>query len=557
MNEETKTCTKCVQPFTIDENDRSFYQKMKVPVPTVCPDCRFKMRAIWRNETRLYTGRMCGLCQKSIVTMYNPKLPYVVYCTACYRGDSWDPKSYGMEYDYSKPFFEQLKELILRVPKSMLYSPSGNGVSTNSEFTNCVGGLKNCYFCFNCSTLEDSMYSRGITYSTETLDSYFGIKLDRCYETVNTQNSSGVTHAKNTISSVDCHFMTNCSGCTNCFGCVNLRNKSYCFFNEQLSKESYQEKMGEILGSHARIEEMRQKFYEFEKTFPVRENNNIKVLDSVGDYLSESKNVQYSFEIIKGEDSKWNFSSREFKDCYGTLGYAIKSELLCEVTSTGFASRAIGTWACELSQEIEYSVSCFPNNKNIMGCDSLRNAQYCILNKQYSKEEYEKIRDHIVAELTEKGLYGLMIPPELAPFAYNETIAQDNMPLSREEAIAQGFRWEDDIQMTKGKETIEPEQIPDHIRDVSEDVTKEVLRCVACERNYRITPQELLFYRKMTLPIPRACFYCRHTDRIRRRGPYQFWDRECAHCNKAIKTTYSPERPEIVYCESCYQQEVM
>jgi hypothetical protein len=179
------------------------------------------------------------------------------------------------------------------------------------------------------------------------------------------------------------------------------------------------------------------------------------------------------------------------------------------------------------------------------------------LNKEYSKEEYEKLREHIVRELTDAGTLGLMIPPELSPFAYNECMGQDNMPLTKEEAITQGYRWEDDIQMTKGKETLLPENIPDHINDVSESITKEILRCVGCERNYRITEPELLFYKKMILPIPRQCFYCRHQDRIRRRGPYQFWERECALCHKHITTTYAPDRPEIVYCEECYQREVI
>lgn len=149
-----------------------------------------------------------------------------------------------------------------------------------------------------------------------------------------------------------------------------------------------------------------------------------------------------------------------------------------------------------------------------------------------------------------------MIPPELAPFAYNETIAQDNMPLTKEEALAQGFRWEDDIQKTEGKETIRPEEIPDHIKDVKDSITNEILKCIDCNRNYKIIKPELLFYRKMVLPIPRKCFYCRHKDRITRRGPYKFWKRACDKCEREITTNYAPDRPEIIYCESCYQKEV-
>ena len=197
------------------------------------------------------------------------------------------------------------------------------------------------------------------------------------------------------------------------------------------------------------------------------------------------------------------------------------------------------------------------NCNDCVGCDALKNGSFAVFNKEYSKEEYEEIKSHIVSELKDQDLYGLIMPPALAPSAYNETVAQDNFPLTKEEAIGQGFRWEDDIQQTRGKETIHSDDIPDHINDVLDSITHEVLRCDSCERNYRITDAEFLFYRKMKLPIPRICFYCRHQDRILRRGPYKFWDRKCDNCSKDIITNYSPDRSEIVYCESCYQKEVM
>lgn len=77
-----------------------------------------------------------------------------------------------------------------------------------------------------------------------------------------------------------------------------------------------------------------------------------------------------------------------------------------------------------------------------------------------------------------------------------------------------------------------------------------------CSRNYRLIARELDFYRKMSIPIPRKCWSCRFMENIRRRGPYKFWKRNCAKCQKEITTNYAPDRLEIVYCESCYQKEV-
>jgi hypothetical protein len=556
MQNESKKCNKCGNHFSLDIDDLNFYEKMKVPTPNVCPDCRFMMRAMFRNETTLYSSQKCELCGKALITMYNPKLPYKLHCYNCFYSEKWNPKDYAMDYNFERPFMEQLKDLLINVPKISTYMSKGDGENINSDYVNMASGCKNCYLVFNTSPAEELMYSRGIKHGRESSDLYFGTDMERCYECINIQQSSGVIYGQNIISCVNSYIVFNCSGLTDCFGCVNLRNKSNCWFNEQLSREEYQKRLKEVLGSYEKFEESKQKFEEFKLSFPKRENNNLKTIYSTGDYLFECKNVKDSFEISKSEDSKYAFSSKGIKDSLGTTGYGAKSERLLEVVATGFSSNVIGTYGAENCTDILYSFY-ISNCHDCIGCDSLKNSKYCILNKEYSKEEYEKIKDHIEKELTNLGIHGLMMPSEIAPFAYNETIAQDNMPLTKDEALKLGFKWEDDIQVTTGKETLIPEEIPDHIKDVDDNITNEILRCVDCKRNYRIIEQELILYRKLQIPIPRKCFYCRHQDRIKRRGPYKFWDRKCSNCDKDIRTNYSPDRPDIVFCESCYQKEVM
>ncbi len=553
---ETKqACQKCNQEFILDQNELGFYEKMKVPAPKVCPDCRFKMRAMFRNETTLYSGRKCGLCGKGVISMYNPKPPYTIYCHDCFYSEKWDPKDYAMDYNESRSFLEQVKELFIKVPKITTYLSSSIGPNINSEYVNMAGGCRNCYLVFNTMSSEDTMYSRGVRNSRDSADMYFGQDFERCYESINVEQSSGILFGQNISSSIDSAFVLNCKGSINCFGCVNLNNKSYHFLNQHMNKEEYKKKVGEILGSYQKIQEFKKEFESFALQFPVRENNNLKTIDSTGDYLFECKNVSNSFEVIKGEDCKYIYSSKMIKDSMGVIGHGLKSEKMLEVVATGLSSNIVGTYGAENCSDILYGF-CIRNCKNCIGCDALHHGEYSILNKQYPKEEYERLREIIIKELTEKDLYGLMMPEVIALFAYNETIAQDNFPITKDEALAQGFRWEDDIQKTEGNGTINSENIPDHIKDVEDSIIKEVLACVFCNRNYKITDQELSFYKKMNIPIPRKCFYCRHQDRIEKRGPFKFWQRNCAKCYKAITTNYSPDRPEIVYCEKCYQQEV-
>jgi len=546
-------CQNCKTDFVIEPDDFSFYEKMKVPVPKVCPDCRFKMRALFRNETTLYSGRKCNLCGKSVVSMYNPKSPYTIYCKECYLSDKWDSYDYGIEYDFSKPFFEQFKLLLERTPKSMVFIGEP---SVNSEYTNVAGDNKDCYLLFNASHNENVMYSRGLNNSRDTLDGYFGNQIENCYEVINAHSSSGIIHGQNNSGDLDSYFLLNTSGCQNCFGCVNLRHGSYEYFNEKLSIDEYKKKIDTFKGSYKQMEGAKEEFKKHALKFPQCENLNIKTVDSNGNYLFECKNVQLSFECQKCEDCKYCFSFFNSKDCYDQIGRGLDAEMMLEGVASGAGSKyIIAGYGIAHSMDIEYSFD-LRSCANCLGCDSLRNAEYCILNKKYSKEEYEKLKEHIVKELKEQDLYGLMIPPELAPFAYNESIAHENMPMTKEEVLKAGFRWEDDIQKTEGRETIQPKNIPDNIKDVQDSITNEILRCIDCNRNYKITEQELFLHKKITLPIPRKCFYCRHKDRVSSRGPYKFWERNCSKCGNNIKTNYAPERPEIVYCKECYQQEV-
>jgi len=555
MESEKRQCQKCKSEFTLDSDDFGFYEKMGVPAPKICPDCRFKRRAQFRNEITLYSGRKCGLCKKNILSMYNPKSQYNIFCHECFMSDSWNPKEFAREYQTDTPFFEQLNNLFHRVPKNTTYLSTSDGPNINSDYANMAGGLKNCYMVFNGGVGKELMYCRGVRHSNETNDCYFAEYIERCYESVNVLKSNGLIFGRNTFDSMDSVFTLNCSGLNNCFGCVNLKNKSYHFFNEPLPREEYFEKISDITGSYSKMQKFQKKFDEFSLKFPRRENNNLKTINSIGDFLLECRNVKNSFEAMHAENSKNLFSTRNAKDSNGTIGYGYKSEMLLECVAVGYSSRVVGSCTINDSSEIFYSFA-LKNCHNCFGCDGLKNSSYCILNKQYSKAEYDQIKKHIIDELTEKELYGLMMPPELSPFAYNESIDQENFFLTKEEALAQGFRWEDDVQKTEGKETLQPENILDHIKDVPDSITKEILKCIGCNRNYKITEQELLFYRKMLLPIPRKCFYCRHQDRVIRRGPYKFWNRNCAKCQKDIVTNYAPDRPEIVYCESCYQQEV-
>jgi hypothetical protein len=218
----------------------------------------------------------------------------------------------------------------------------------------------------------------------------------------------------------------------------------------------------------------------------------------------------------------------------------------------------------------------------------MRNKKYCILNKQYTKEEYEKLVQKIITQMSEMPYvdmagrrygYGEFFPSDISLYGYNETVAMDYYPLSKKEASRQGFLWNDhESTKVQGEGYI----VPDDISEVSDDILKKIIICEESGRPFRLLPMELTFYRRMNLPVPVRAPLQRHKDRIARLTPRKLFSRTCmckgeksdingdgfsymnhtdhGHpngvCGVEMETPYSPERPEIVYCESCYQHEI-
>ncbi|MCX6722724.1 MAG: hypothetical protein NT094_01490 [Candidatus Staskawiczbacteria bacterium] len=168
--------------------------------------------------------------------------------------------------------------------------------------------------------------------------------------------------------------------------------------------------------------------------------------------------------------------------------------------------------------------------------------------------------------------YGDFFPNDLAPVAYNESIAQEYYPLTKKQGVERGNLWKE-IETRNYNITIKNEDIPDDIKSVGDDIVNQMIECEhqgkcleQCTEAFKITPHELEFYQRMSLPLPHLCPNCRHYQRINIRNPLKLWHRQCmcnknthghsGTCSNEFKTTYAPDRPEIVYCESCYQQEM-
>jgi hypothetical protein len=194
------------------------------------------------------------------------------------------------------------------------------------------------------------------------------------------------------------------------------------------------------------------------------------------------------------------------------------------------------------------------HTKHCFGCVGLNRKEYCILNKQYTKEEYEKLVPQIISHMRKNNEWGELIPITFSIHGYNETLAQDHYPLTKEQVLAHGWKWLDELDEVATPKS--PTILPDAIANVGDDICKGVFTCEISHKPYKIIPQELDFYRQLNVPLPTRSFFQRHKDRMDKRNPRKLWNRQCAKCAKGIQTTYASERPEQIYCEECYLKEV-
>jgi len=563
MNPQNKICQNCKGDFVIESEDFNFYEKINVPPPTWCPECRQQRRYAWRNERTFYR-RNCDLCGKSIITFYSPNKPYKVYCISCWWGDAWDPSSYARDFDFSKSFFEQFRELQLTVPRIAVYNKN----NINSDYTNHSGDCKNTYLSSCCFYDEDVLYSNWIMKSRNCIDSsYIYDSGEKLFECIDSRKSYQCQYGILLENCVNCYYSYDLHNCTDCFLSSNIRNKKYVFKNTQYPRDAYFEKITEYdLNSHQSREKLYQEFLDLLKNGSIhRYVTSERNTKCTGGMLFNSKNAKNSFDSDQVEDVKYVYSTLSIKSSMDMYHIGWGTELAYEIHGSK------GYYNCQFchhsgnNRDMMYSDSC-QDCANIFGCISVRNGEYMILNKKYSKEEYLELKEKIIEYMKKTGEFGEFFPPSISPVCYNETQGNYYMPLTKEEVLKRGWQWEDTVPGIFGKETILPDNIKDSINEVEDEITQAILRCENCNRNYNIVPNELAFYRREQIPIPRKCPECRHKRRFALRPPRKLWYRKCMcekenhdhgeKCEIEFETSYAPGREEIVYCESCYNKEI-
>ena len=542
---------------------------------------------MWRNEHNLFKKTDAHSGEK-VFSAYSEDSKVKVYNNDFWWSDNWEAADYGKEYDFSRPFFDQFLDLLHLVPLPARV----NANAIHSDYSNNAGSLKNCYLCFNGNAAEDCFYGINFNNVKKCINFSSSSTSEECGDVCNITDCYKVFMTTDAADCVDVSYSFDCRNCSNCVGCVGLRHKNYHIFNLPYSKEEYFKIKAELdLGSYTSHKKIIQNVADLIEKHPRKYMHTMKSINISGDYVFGSKNVKHTFMSYHGYDVKYSQQVRNTTDTHDTT-------VTLEVEGPMYESVACGIHASDLkfcfechpsNIDLSYCIFC-SSSSHLFGCVGLRKKEYCILNKQYSKEEYFEMLEKIKKQIDElpytdyRGCvykFGEFFPPEFSPFSYNDTIVQEYFPLTKELASELKYNWRD-YDKKSPEATILNDMIEDDIKDVPDSYVEELLECADretcghnCSKVFKITTFELSFYKKNLIPIPRKCPNCRHYDRIQHRNLeyLALYKRSCmcggagspqvtgnhgheGKCEVEFETSYSPDRPEIVYCEKCYQQEV-
>ena len=561
-----KKCSACGNEFGLFEEDIEFAKKLKVLLPRECPECRMRKRmAMMANIFQFYKKECSAHLGERVISQMSEDNAYKIYDNQHWWNLAlWDPMSFGSEYDPNKKFQDQIVELTKKVPHRALARYNKNII--NSEYTVDSFDVKNCYLSSTIGIAENISYGLWVLYSQNSIDLLGADHVQYSYEVVDSDHIYNSKYVQNSNNCSDSTFLFDCHNCQNCFGCVNLRNKKFCYFNEQLKEADYKERISRIdLGDSLVREDMRKKFDTFINSNAIfRSTLTISSPNSTGDHLKDCKNC---FQSFYGTSAKWILTfyknenvrySQDFigaKDCMDITIFG-PGEQCYNVIEGLSVNKVISSYFIDNCLEVEYSFEC-SDCQYCFGCSGLRKKKYCILNKQYSEDQYWRLVDAIKFQLVADGVYGEFLSLQDSLFYYEDTYAQAILPMNREGQKKAGASLKPENSKTESIELKVLDQIPQNIKVVSDDILNFAIICDKSKKPFRILKLELDFYREHSIPIPKLHPQVRLMNRFDKRNPLKLVESNCSKCSKKIKTSYNLSKKLRIYCEQCYQAEVV
>ena len=294
-------------------------------------------------------------------------------------------------------FFTELQKIILSQPKLPVAVVNSEGC----DFCNEVYNSKNLLYCFDSYNTTDSFYLFDSFMCANCGDCDYAVESELCYESVDPYkafNCDFIEYCDNIRDSAYCY---NCTG-NNLFGCVNLKNKSFCIFNRQFTESEYNEQVKKFKSLSP--EKIFTIVEALKKRFPLTQTVGGDNENTVyGNYIHFDKNCYLCFDAAYDENCAYIYDSFNCKTSYDLTYVALGTELTYQAVDSATLFNCSFAVHARNCQDSSYLFNCF-NLINSLGCVGLKNKEYCILNRQFNKQEYEKISIKILSELNKANL---------------------------------------------------------------------------------------------------------------------------------------------------------
>jgi hypothetical protein len=552
-----RTCALTGEKWKMDKEEISWYRKFKVPPPDLSPISRRRMLwgfnvgvSIWWNKHAV-TG-------KPLLSFVHPDNKIKVVPDKEWHAQDWGEKFQG-QVDMSKPFFPQLRELVqdIPIPAQRIFGEVKNTVgasliSAEDSFM-VFGGIQDVKHSAYGYILKNDEFVFDSCYAHHSSDSCALNNCDRMFNCI---------YSFQCVDCMSSAFLFDCRNCEFCFGSSNLRNKKYIFFNQQLSSQEYEQKMSEVdLSCSDKFEQYKKRFLEFvgsEAIWP--DSFNIDSQDSRGEYLNKCLRCNDCYLLedsigcyhtqlghTKVEESAFCSGIVLSSDCYYSTGvHSSQQAKICSIVS-----------GC---QNVEYCYNCI-DCEYCFGCVGLKKQRYCILNKQYSEEEYWSVLDDLKCQMFESGEYGQYLPADFSPggieFTTSLYLDWSDEELERLGAVVMDPAKGTVLTGEGGGQTHDMKSV-DEIPKCLKDATKEQIVNKAfldkeIDRPFSIRENEFDFYKKHDLALPRRHYISRVKEVARLTNSLTSTEKQCSHCDGAIQVadnlTFSNRK---VYCHDCY-----
>ena len=507
---EHKNCTQCGISFPIYQEDQDFYDKIsptvwgkrfQIPRPSLCPKCREQRRLAWKNELSLYKNT-CHGCGVDMISRFHPESKFRNFCHTCWASDSWDARDYGRDIDFSRPLFSQVYELMQEVPFQGLIGSYSN-IEHNAMYTNCTADIKDSYLVSESDYVEHCYYGRLLRKSQYLFDCLTCSNSSYCYECIESDRLYKCQYVYFSSQCSDSLYLDNCIACENCLACVWLSHKKYHILNKEYHPQQYELVKKELLSEQNR-DTLLQDYKKLKQSLSPKTQLHITKSENCSwNYIISSHNCFESYHMLDCTDCRYCLEINDAQDVMDVSAYGSKAYMMYESQWAWRYSHHI--YFCSTIGKWENLFYCVETKKsrNCFACVNMKFAEYCILNKQYSKEKYEELLPKLISHMQSTWEWGEFFPMSMSPFYYQETLACEMYPLTTQELTECGLTEMPYKPVKKDiRKVILADQLPSTIESIPDDILNWAIQCKKTEKLFRITPWELDYYRKNNITLP-------------------------------------------------------